>query len=102
MITSEDVIEGSDCPAFEVSSEGRGTGTHIGDFTLVRRHCFTPTNHPAFAGEVIHDGAYEITTANGEKLCGTYSGGLQPTEFGDQGPIRGVITSPSTIEGGTG
>ena len=56
----------------------------------------------AFAGQVIHDGVYEITAANGDKLWGVYSGALQPTEFGDHGPIRGIITSPSTIDGGTG
>lgn len=102
VVTSEGVIEGSECPAFEVNSEGSGTGTHIGDFTLVRRHCFTPPDHPAFAGDVIHDGSYEIIAANGDKLWGTYSGAFQPTEFGNQGPIRGIITSPSTIDGGTG
>jgi hypothetical protein len=101
-VTSEGVLEGSACPAFEVNSSGSGTGTHIGQFTVVRRHCFTPPDHPAFKGQVIHDGTYEITSANGDKLWGTYSGELQPTEFGDQGPIRGVITSPSTIDGGTG
>jgi hypothetical protein len=102
VVTSEGIIEGSACPAFEVNSVGSGTGTHIGRFTVVRRHCFTPPGHPAFTGEVIHDGVYEITAANGDKLWGAYSGELQPTEFGDQGPIRGIITSPSTIDGGTG
>jgi hypothetical protein len=102
VVTSEGVIEGSDCPVFEVNSTGSGTGAHIGDFTVVRKHCFTPPDHPAFTGEVIHDGTYEITASNGDKLWGTYSGELQPTEFGEQGPIRGIITSPSTIDGGTG
>lgn len=102
VVTSEGVFEGSACPAFEVNSSGSGTGTHIGRFTVVRRHCFTPPGHPAFTGAVIHDGTYEITAANGDKLWGTYSGELQPTEFGAQGPIRGIITSPSTIDGGTG
>lgn len=102
VVTSEGIIEGSACPVFEVNSLGSGTGAHIGQFTVVRRHCFTPPGHPAFTGEVIHDGTYEITAANGDKFWGTYSGELQPTEFGDQGPIRGIITSPSTIDGGTG
>lgn len=101
-VVSEGVVEGSACPVFEVNSEGSGTGTHIGNFTVIRRHCFTPPDHPAFTGAVIHDGTWEITTANGDKLWGTYSGNLQPTEFGDQGPIRGIITSPSSIDGGTG
>lgn len=102
VVTQEGVLEGSDCPAFEVLSEGSGSGTHIGDFRVVRRHCFTPPDHPAFTGKVIHDGTYEITADNGDKLWGTYSGQLQPTEFGEQGPIRGIITSPSTIDGGSG
>ncbi len=102
VVTSEGVIEGSECPAFEVNAEGSGKGTHLGKFTLVRRHCFTPPDHPAFTGSVMHDGVYEITAANGDKIWGTYSGDLQPTEFGENGPIRGIITSPSTIDGGTG
>lgn len=102
VVTSEGVLPGSSCPVFEVNSQGSGTGTHIGDFTVVRRHCFTPPDHPAFTGAVIHDGTWEIIAANGDKLWGTYSGSLQPTEFGNQGPIRGIITSPSTINGGTG
>lgn len=102
VVTQEGILEGSKCPAFEVIAEGSGTGTHIGDFTVIRRHCFTPPDHPAFTGEVIHDGKYEITAANGDKLWGTYSGQLQPTEFGEQGPTRGIITAPSTIDGGTG
>ena len=102
IVTSEGVLEGSDCPALEVNIEGSGEGTHLGRFTLVRRHCFTPPDHPEFNGSVMHDGIYEITAANGDKLWGTYSGDLQPTEFGDAGPIRGIITSPHTIDGGTG
>ena len=50
----------------------------------------------------MHDGTYTITAANGDTIWGTYSGGLQPTEFGAEGPIRGIITSPTTIDGGTG
>jgi hypothetical protein len=102
VVTQEAILDGSECPVYAVNSVGSGTGTHLGDFTVVRRHCFTPPDHPAFAGQVIHDGTYEITAANGDKLWGTYSGALQPTEFGEQGPIRGIITSPSTIDGGTG
>lgn len=102
VVTSEGIFPGSSCPVFEVNSQGSGTGTHLGNFIVVRRHCFTPPDHPAFSGAVIHDGTWEITAANGDKLWGTYSGSLQPTEFGDQGPIRGIITSPSTIDGGTG
>ena len=101
-VTEEGNLEGSDCPADTVFIEGNGNGTHLGEFTVVRRHCFTPPNHPDFAGDVIHDGTYEITAANGDKIWGMYTGSLEPTEFGDMGPIRGIITSPSTIGGGTG
>jgi hypothetical protein len=91
------------CPAFEVHSEGSGEGTHLGRFTVQRFHCFTPPGHPAFTGAVIHDGRYTITAANGDQLWGSYSGSLAPTAFDANGmPIRGIITSPSTIEGGTG
>jgi len=102
VVTSEGVFDDSDCPAVTVNAEGSGNGTHLGEFRVVRRHCFTPPDHPDFNGEVMHDGQYEITTANGDKLWGTYSGNLQPTKFGEYGPIRGIITSPSTIDGGTG
>jgi hypothetical protein len=102
VVTSEGILDGSPCPAFEVHAEGSGTGTHLGRFTVARRHCFTPPDHPAFAGEVIHDGTYTITAANGDTLWGTYTGQLEPTEFGESGPVRGIITSPSTIDGGTG
>jgi hypothetical protein len=103
-VTEEGVIEGSDCPMFTVLSEGSGTATHLGKFTVVRRHCFTPPDHPAFDPAVgpMHDGVYTITAANGDTIHGAYSGGLEPTEFGPEGPIKGIITSPTTIDGGTG
>lgn len=101
-VTSEGVIEGSECPALDVFTEGSGNGTHLGQFTITRHHCFTPPDHPEFNGSVFHDGTWEITSAYGDKLWGTYTGELQPTEFGDAGPIRGIITSLSTIDGGTG
>jgi hypothetical protein len=103
-VTNEGVVEGSDCPFFEVNIMGNGTGNHLGKFSVVRRHCFTPPDHPAFDPQkgVIHDGTYVITTAKGDTLWGTYYGELTPTEFGNEGPIRGIISSPSTIDGGTG
>lgn len=91
------------CPAFEVHSEGSGEGAHLGRFTVARFHCFTPPGHPAFTGTVIHDGRYTITAANGDQIWGSYSGELLPTAFDENGmPIRGTITSPSTIDGGAG
>lgn len=102
VVTSEEIVDGSECPFLDVFVEGDGIGNHLGRFTIARHHCFTPPDHPDFNGSVIHDGRYEITAANGDKIWGTYSGELQPTEFGPDGPIRGIITSPSTIDGGTG
>lgn len=101
-VTEEGELEGSECPAAEVNVVGKGTGTHLGEYTIVRRHCFTPPDHPAFTGSVMHDGTFEITAANGDKLWGTYSGGLEPTEFGENGPVRGILRGNEVITGGSG
>ena len=103
-VTEEGFIEGTGCPVLTVFSEGSGNATHLGKFTVVRQHCFTPPDHPAFDPEVgpMHDGTYTITAANGDTIHGTYSGVLEPTEFGPEGPTKGIITSPTTIDGGTG
>lgn len=101
-VTEEGVYDGSECPAVEVHTMGEGNLTHLGTVKIVRVHCFTPPDHPEFEGQVMHDGQYEIVAANGDKIWGTYSGDLQPTVFGENGPIRGIITGPSTIDGGTG
>lgn len=102
VVTAEGFIEGSECPFMDVFTEGSGIINHMGRVTIERHHCFTPPDHPEFNGSVIHDGSYEMTAVNGDKIWGTYSGELQPTEFGEDGPIRGIITAPSTIDGGTG
>ena len=102
VVTAEGSVEGSECPVAEVNITGSGEGVLLGKFTVVRTHCFTPPDHPAFAGEVMHDGTYEITAESGDKIWGTYVGALEPTDFGEAGPIRGIITSPSTIDGGSG
>ena len=91
-------LDGSDCPADTVIISGSGTATYLGAFTIVRRHCFTMTAN----GPLMHDGAYEITAANGDRLWGTYEGTMELTEFDGGVPVRGTITSPSTIDGGTG
>ena len=101
-VVNEGKLPGADCPAAAVNIAGEGTSDLLGEFTIVRRHCFTPPDHPAFEGEVMHDGQYEITAANGDKIWGSYAGELQPTEFGAEGPVRGIITSPTTVDGGTG
>lgn len=101
-VTEEGELDGSDCPADTVHITGEGEATHLGKFTVERTHCFTPPNHPEFPGSVMHDGEYTITAANGDTLWGTYSGELQPTEFGEEGPIKGIITGPATVDGGTG
>lgn len=101
-VIEEGELEGSDCPAATVITAGEGEATHLGKFTEERTHCFTPPDHPAFQGEVIHDGAYTLTAANGDTLWGTYGGELQPTEFGEAGPVKGIITVHATVDGGTG
>lgn len=88
----------ADCPFAEVSVEAFGTATHLGSVTVQRTHCFSPFNNPP-----IYNGYWEATAANGDRVWGSYSGSLVPTVFDDQGnPIRGEITAPYTIDGGTG
>ena len=86
------------CPFEHVEVEGAGTATHLGRLTVTRNHCFSPTNDPP-----IYNGWWEAVAANGDKIWGTYEGSLVPTAFDDNGnPIRGIITSPFTIDGGSG
>lgn len=101
-VVSEATIEGPDCPADVVYVEGSGESDLLGEFSVVRRHCFTMPDHPDFKGEVIHDGVYEFTGSNGDKIWGTYTGEMTFTEFGNTGPVRGTLSGQSTIEGGSG
>lgn len=82
----------------KVDVEGSGQGTHIGRYTIVRRHCFD------LATASITDGYFEQTAANGDRLWGTYygtPGGV--LEFDENGnPLVVIINSPWTITGGTG
>ncbi|NJC97603.1 MAG: hypothetical protein C3F07_12945 [Anaerolineales bacterium] len=82
----------------KVDVQGSGQGTHIGQYTIVRRHCFD------LATASITDGYFEQTAANGDKIWGTYygtPGGV--LEFDENGnPLVVIINSPWTITGGTG
>lgn len=82
----------------KVDIQGNGKGTHLGQYTIVRQHCF---NLATFTFE---DGYFEQTAANGDKLWGTYSGYTAGIlEFAEDGsPIVILINSPWTITGGTG
>jgi hypothetical protein len=89
--------DGVDCPVIKVEAGGDGNATHMGLVSITRTHCFDIA-----ADQPISDGYWEAEGANGDKIWGSYAGVLVPTEFGENGPIRGTITSPFTIDGGTG
>ncbi|NIW50080.1 MAG: hypothetical protein GWN30_36495, partial [Gammaproteobacteria bacterium] len=52
----------------KVEVVGSGQGTHIGQYTIERQHCFN------LATAAVEDGYFEKTAANGDKLWGTYYG----------------------------
>ena len=80
------------------TSRAADRGTHIGQYTIVRQHCFN------LATAAIEDGYFEQTAANGDKLQGTYYGSaVGVLEFDEDGnPVVILISSPWTITGGTG
>jgi hypothetical protein len=82
----------------KVEVEGTGQASHLGQYTVVRRHCFN------LATFTIEDGAFEQTAANGDRLWGTYTGYTAGVlQFGPDGsPVVIIIESPTTITGGTG
>ncbi|MDX1665317.1 MAG: hypothetical protein R3272_16105 [Candidatus Promineifilaceae bacterium] len=88
----------AECPFLHVQVEGQGTATHLGKVTVTRDHCFSPTNNPP-----IYNGSWEAVAANGDTIWGSYEGSLTPTAFDENNnPIRGAITAPFTIDGGSG
>jgi len=87
-----------ECPFVQTIVEGSGNASHLGKVTVTRTHCFDPDNDPS-----ITDGRWEAVATNGDRVWGSYFGSLVPTDFDDEGnPVRGDITSPYTLEGGTG
>lgn len=82
----------------KVEIEGSGQGTHIGQYSIIRKHCFN------LATAAIEDGYFEQTAANGDKLWGTYYGfPAGVLEFDENGnPVVILIHAPWTITGGTG
>jgi len=82
----------------KVDVQGSGQGTYVGQYTIVRQHCFNP------ATATIEDGYFEQTAANGDKIFGTYSGFVEDVlEVDENGnPVVIAINSPWTIIGGTG
>lgn len=86
------------CPFLEVHAAEAGNATHMGEVTVTRTHCFSPTHDPAF-----YNGRWETVAANGDKIWGSYEGNGVPLEFDEQGnPTLIQITAPFTIDGGTG
>lgn len=82
----------------KVDIQGSGQGTHIGQYTIVRHHCFD------LATALIEDGYFEQTAANGDKIWGSYTGvPAGVLEFDENGnPVVLLISSPWVITGGTG
>ena len=82
----------------KVDIQGNGQATYMGQYTIVRRHCFN------LATTSFEGGYFEQTAANGDKIWGTYSGFTAGVlEFAENGsPIVILINSPWTITGGTG
>lgn len=87
-----------DCSFETVITKGEGTATHMGAVKVDRTHCFSPFSNPP-----IYDGEWQAEGADGSKIFGTYEAYMTFTEFDANGnPIRGQITAPFTITGGTG
>jgi hypothetical protein len=82
----------------KVEVEGTGQATHLGEYAIVRQHCFN------LATFTIEDGTFVQTAANGDALWGTYTGFTEAVlEFAPDGsPLVIVIASPTQIAGGTG
>jgi len=82
----------------KVDIQGSGQGIHIGQYTIIRHHCFD------LATASIEDGYFEQTAANGDKIWGTYAGFpagvLEVDENGN--PVVVLISAPWVITGGTG
>jgi hypothetical protein len=91
-------VPSDECPYGQAVIEGSGNAGHLGKVTLTRSHCVDPNRDIS-----MFDGWWEAMAANGDSVWGSYFGRLAPTEFDDQGnPVRGIITSPYTLDGGTG
>jgi hypothetical protein len=88
-------VDPSRCPGLLVLIDGRGHGTHVGSFTTAQSHCIDPGGADPLA---FTDGSFTFTTADGERLIGTYSGRLLPTST----PGVFSLDGTASFEGGTG
>ncbi|WP_213539737.1 hypothetical protein [Nitrosospira sp. NRS527] len=95
VVTQEKTGLNPDCPSrFGGTTTGTGKSTHMGKVSIAASDCITPMdNHYAFIGKLT------ITTANGDKLSGDYSGSLIPT---DTIPVYSFSNATFQITGGTG
>ena len=94
-VTQEKSGLNPDCPSgFGGTTTGTGKSTHMGQISIAANDCITPAdNHYAFIGKLT------ITTANGDKISGDYSGSLVPT---DTVPVYSFSNATFQITGGTG
>ena len=94
-VTQEKSGLNPDCPSgFGGTTTGTGKSTHMGKISIAANDCITPAdNHYAFVGKLT------ITTANGDKISGDYSGSLVPT---DTVPVYSFSNATFQITGGTG
>ena len=73
-----------------VDITGAGTAKQVGKYTYKATECFD--------GSLFYFGAFTMTTANGNKLVGTYSGTVGPTDD----PNVASYDQDAEVRGGTG
>ena len=73
-----------------VDITGTGTAKQLGKYTYKATECFD--------GSLFYFGAFTMTTANGNKLVGTYSGAIGPTDD----PNVATYDQDAEVRGGTG
>jgi hypothetical protein len=81
----------------EVHIAGSGQGTHVGQYTITRRHCSDSEG-------TYENGTFELTAAKGDKIFATYSGhmaGVVEVDA-DGNPMVIKINATQVITGGTG
>lgn len=95
LVTQEQVGYTPTCPSkFGGILTGTGKSTHMGKVSIMGKDCITPMeNYFTFKG------TFELTSANGDKLTGDYSGSFMPMETP---PMYSLSDALLQITGGTG